>query len=192
MNRPARAAGVLLLGIAAIALVIGLITLFGGNNGGGQAGPTTPPISSNPPAPTHTVPPTTSVMPPATSTTTRPGPTTTTKAPVPPPTSHPQPSTHAQPVRIYNNSTIKGLASRAADDFRRGGWNVVEVGNYSQGIIATATVYYRPGTAEEAAARELAQTYGMRVEPRFAGIQAASAGVIVIVTNDYTGHPGKG
>jgi hypothetical protein len=111
---------------------------------------------------------------------------------VPPPSTAQPPSTRLQPVRIYNNSTIKGLAARAANDFRNGGWKVVEVGNYSQGIIATATVYYRPGTAEEAAAREMARTYGMRVEPRFAGIQSASPGVIVIVTNDYTGKPGKG
>ena len=95
-------------------------------------------------------------------------------------------------MRIYNNSRIKNLAAQAASDIRAGGWNVVEVGNYSQGIIATATVYYRPGTAEEAAARELGATYGLRVEPRFEGIKDASPGVIVIVTNDYTGHPGKG
>ena len=192
-NRSARAAGFLLLAIAAIALVIGVISLFGGG-GGDQAGPTPTPSST---APSPTVPPTSQQPPPTTSakpptsTTTKPPPATSTTAKPPPHTSA-QPSTHAQPVRIYNNSTIKGLAAQAAKDIRGGGWNVVEVGNYSQGIIATATVYYRPGTAEEAAARELAQKYGLRVEPRFAGIQAASPGVIVIVTNDYTGHPGKG
>lgn len=191
-NRSARAAGFLLLGIAAIALVIGVITLFGGS-GDNNAGPTPTPSStttSTTPPPSTQPPPTTSVKPPPSTTTTPPPATTTTVKP-PPHTAAP-PSTHAQPVRIYNNSTIKGLAAQAAKDIRGGGWNVVEVGNYSQGIIATATVYYRPGTPEEAAARELAQTYGLRVEPRFAGIQAASPGVIVIVTNDYTGKPGKG
>lgn len=190
-NRSARAAGFLLLGIAAIALVIGVISLFGGS-GDDKAGPTPSPSSTTTAPPTSAKPPpSTSVKPPPATTTTKPPPVTTTTAKPPSHTAAP-PSTHAQPVRIYNNSTIKGLAKRAEADFRRGGWNVVEVGNYSQGIIATATVYYRPGTAEEAAARDLARTYGMRVEPRFAGIQSASPGVIVIVTNDYTGKPGKG
>jgi LytR cell envelope-related transcriptional attenuator len=193
-NRSARAAGFLLLGVAAIALVIGVITLFGGGSDGDQAGPKPPPSSTTAPPPGPTTsqapPPSTSVKPPPTSTTKPPASTTTTAKP--PPHTNAPPSTHAQPVRIYNNSTIKGLAKRAADDIRGGGWKVVEVGNYSQGIIATATVYYRPGTDEEAAARELARTYGLRVEPRFAGLQAASPGVIVIVTNDYTGKPGKG
>ena len=190
-NRSARAAGFLLLGVAAIALVLGVISLFGGGGDGQAATPTQPSSTtaqSPAPPPTSAPPASTSARPPA-STTTKPPPATTTTKPSPPAST--QPPTHAQPVRIYNNSTIKGLAARAADDIRRGGWNVVEVGNYSQGIIATATVYYRPGTAEEAAARELAQTYGLRVEPRFAGIQDASAGLIVIVTNDYTGKPGK-
>ncbi|TDQ04614.1 LytR C-terminal domain-containing protein [Labedaea rhizosphaerae] len=195
-NRSARAAGFLLLGIAAIALVIGVITLFGGSgkdNAGPTPSPSTTTTSAAPPT-SPQPPPSTSVKPPpaSTSSSTPPPATTTTTTAKPPPHTSAPPSTHAQPVRIYNNSTIHGLAAQAAKDIRGGGWNVVEVGNYSQGIIATATVYYRPGTAEEAAARELARTYGLRVEPRFAGIQAASPGVIVIVTNDYTGKPGKG
>jgi hypothetical protein len=85
---------------------------------------------------------------------------------------------------VLNNSTISGLADRAADDFRGSGWNVTEVGNH-QGRIPVTTVYYRPGTAEEAQAKELAQQFGIRAEPRFEGIQAASPGIIVIVTKEY-------
>ena len=57
--------------------------------------------------------------------------------------------------------------------------------NYPSGIIATSTVYYRPGTAEQSAASSLASAFGLRVEPRFTGIDDAAPGLIVIVTNDY-------
>lgn len=91
------------------------------------------------------------------------------------------------PVRVYNNSTVKGLAADASDDLRALGWDVVETGNYSDGVVPASTVYYRPGTDEEALARSLAKTFGMRVEPRFDGIADASPGVIMIVTQDYAG-----
>ncbi|MFC5995434.1 LytR C-terminal domain-containing protein [Pseudonocardia hispaniensis] len=89
------------------------------------------------------------------------------------------------PVRVYNNSTITGLAARAADDFRGSGWQVTNVANYPSGIIPTTTVYYRPGSDEQAAAQALGRQFGMRVEPRFEGLADASPGLIVIVTNDY-------
>jgi hypothetical protein len=88
-------------------------------------------------------------------------------------------------VRVYNNSTVTGLAARAADDFRSDGWQVAQVSNYPSGIIATSTVYFRPGTNEQTAASSLGSQFGLRVEPRFAGIDDATPGLIVIVTNDY-------
>jgi LytR cell envelope-related transcriptional attenuator len=89
------------------------------------------------------------------------------------------------PLRVYNNSTISGLAARAAEDFRRAGWSIDEVGNYPHGIIPTTTVYFRPGTGEEEPALALGEQFGMRVNPRFEGLQNATPGIIVIVTNDY-------
>jgi hypothetical protein len=90
-------------------------------------------------------------------------------------------------LRVYNNSTIRGLAARAAEDFRSEGWRVVEVGNYSRGTIPTSTVYYQRETGQRAAAETLGREFGLRVEPRFAGIRDASPGLIVIVTRDYGG-----
>jgi hypothetical protein len=90
-------------------------------------------------------------------------------------------------VRVYNNSTIKGLAQRAADDFRRAGYDVPEVGNYAAGRIYTTTVYFRPGTEEEGQARDVAAHFGARLEPRFEGIEHSRPGVIAIITNDYKG-----
>lgn len=91
------------------------------------------------------------------------------------------------PVRVYNNSTITGLAGKASDEVRANGWTVADTGNYSQGTIPTTTVYFRPGTDEEGSARELAAVLRARVEPRFDGIRAAPAGIILIVTNDFQG-----
>ena len=90
-------------------------------------------------------------------------------------------------VRVYNNSTISGLAHRAAEDLRKAGYDVPEVGNYAAGKIPTTTVYFRPGSDEERQARELAAKIGARVEARFDGIQDATPGLIAIITNDYKG-----
>jgi hypothetical protein len=88
-------------------------------------------------------------------------------------------------VRVYNNSTIRGLAARAARDLGAAGWTVVEVGNYARGTIPTTTVYYQEGTDQRAEAEALAAQFKIRVEPRFPGIENASPGLIMIVTNDY-------
>jgi hypothetical protein len=90
-------------------------------------------------------------------------------------------------VRVYNNSTISGLAAHAADDFRGAGWTVDAVDNYpsSEGIIPTSTVYFRPGTGEEGSAQRIGSEFGLRAAPRFAGLTDASPGLIIIVTNDY-------
>lgn len=94
-------------------------------------------------------------------------------------------------VRVYNNSNIDNLASRAAGDLRDQGWTVAEVDNYPYGVVPATTAYYRKGTEEKAAALSLAAAFGMRAQPRFDGISDASPGVIIIVTKDYTGPVGK-
>ncbi len=201
MSRPMKAAGVALIGVAIIAAVIGGISALGGggSNEAGPSGTSTPPGTSG-----SSTPPTTSSPAPPTSTPTSPTPSSpspTTPAPGQPTSGQPgqpgrpgdqQASNKWVTVRVFNNSTIKGLAARAKDDFAGAGWNVTEVSNYSQGIIPATTAYYRPGTDEEAAAKQLAQEFGFKAEPRFAGIQDATPGVIVIVTNNYeSGHKGS-
>lgn len=204
LSRPMRLAGVALLGIAAIAGIIGIVTAVSGNGGDNNtAEPTPAPPSASSsssgtevpgtpsPAPASTTPPaeTTTGAPPATS------------GPAGAPTTAPSnnggvPADQAAakwvPVRVYNNSTISGLAARAAADLRADGWNVVEVSNYPYGVIPTTTAFYTPGTDEETAAKALASWFSMKAEPRFEGIQDASPGVIVIVTNDYQGLRAKG
>ena len=182
-SRPAKAAGFALLGVAAVALIIGVVSLFGGGEEtppvAGGSSSETPPVQTTSESPG----PTTASSPPVVTTTTAP-PTTTSAAA--PPVSQ-QPGAVKVPVRVYNNSTVTGLANKASDEVRANGWTVAETGNYSQGVIPTTTVYYRAGTDEEASAKELAAVLRARVEPRFAGIESAAAGIILIVTNDYQG-----
>jgi len=111
-------------------------------------------------------------------------------APAPAPAPGGSSSVPHGPLRVYNNSLIQGLAARAAADFRSAGWTVAEIGGYPGATIPTSTVYYRPGTDEQTVAQEIGRAFGLRVEPRFAGIQSASPGVIVIVTREYR-SPGK-
>jgi cytoskeletal protein RodZ len=189
-SRPGRVAGVALLGLAGVALIIGLITVFGGN-GDGSANETQPP---RPPATSTSTPsaPSTSARPPSSTSTSVSAPTTTTTTTTVPPGDGNGEPAKSIPVRVLNNSKVKGLAATAAADLKADGWQVTEVGNYSATNVPTTTVYFRPGTDEEAAARALAASFGLQVEPRIAGIQSQPAGVIVIVTGDYkAGSGGK-
>lgn len=201
-SRPGRIAGVALLGLAGVALVIGLITALGGNGDGradgGQPSSRTTVITGPPGSDTssgNSSGNTTTSRPPASSTSQAPpsSGTPTTGQTTPPGGDGNGEPAKSVPIRVLNNSTIKGLAKKAADDLKADGWNVSGTGNYSAGVIPTTTVYYRPGTDEEAAARAIGTAFGMRVEPRFEGITDASPGVIVIVTNDYgdKGSDGK-
>jgi len=197
---PLRVGGLALLGAGAVAALIGLATLLPGGSS-----TTTPAATTPPPAPTAA--PTAAATPGAT-VAAQPAPTVPAAVPTvgptvaiaapPPAAPAPAPAPAAPqagtgggsaaargPVRVYNNSTVTGLAARAANDFRADGWQVGQVSNYSQGIIPTSTVYYRPGTAEQTAATRIASEFGLRTEPRFSGIDDATPGLIVIVTNDY-------
>ncbi|MGH3435765.1 MAG: LytR C-terminal domain-containing protein [Sciscionella sp.] len=204
-------AGVALIAVAAAALVVGIVTAVTSGGSGNQASGQGPRPVTGSHAPgaartggssathgaSHTAKPSaTSTSSSTSSHTTRPPLGATTTVIAAPPAGNNQNGEAQQaaqrsgadksaPVRVYNNSTIKGLASRAAADIRRDGYHVVEVSNYPGGVIPTTTVYYRPGTHEQGTADSLAKAIGARVAPRFAGIQHASPGVILIVTKDY-------
>jgi hypothetical protein len=221
---PLRVSGLALIGVAAVAAIIGLVTVATNGSGEGEpaaapaltlsasaTAPAGPAPSADAPQPGSAAPTTDGSVPPF-------GPTPTAAIAAPPtaqapgaaPGAAPAPGGNGTgtadgnsggggkvgagggsegsvrvPLRVYNNSTISGLAERAAADFRNAGWTVEEVANYPDGIIPTSTVYYRPGTGEQAPAQALGDEFGLRVSPRFEGLQDASGGLIVIVTNDY-------
>ncbi|HEX5403503.1 MAG TPA: LytR C-terminal domain-containing protein [Pseudonocardiaceae bacterium] len=187
--RPTRLVGFVLVGVAVVAVGLGVFTLT--SNGASPQGQGRPPVTSGttpPPATTTTPKPTrTTTTKPRPTTTQQPSGQTTTVAP-PPPANTTTPSLkQTVGVRVYNNSFIKDLAAKAADAFTSDGFNVVQVGNYSQGNIPTSTVYFSPAPGEQQVATELGKDFGMRVLPRFPGIAFASPGVIVIVTMDFKG-----
>ncbi|MFD5249129.1 LytR C-terminal domain-containing protein [Amycolatopsis sp. NPDC058340] len=203
LSRPMKAAGLALVGVAVIAAVIGGITLTSGGGDSDTATPpgTTPtssdgatqPSSPAPGSPPASTPPASSSAPPSSA-----------PASSAPPSSQPgQTGQPGQPggdqqashkwvtVRVYNNSTIQGLAEQAAKDFRASGWNVSEVKGYP-GRLPETVAYYRPGTDEEAAAKALALEFGFRAEPRFKEIENIGPGVIVILTKDYKANDKDG
>lgn len=184
----AKLGGIALIGVGALAAVFGVATAMSGG----------PESAAQPPPAPVPVPPASSALPPQPMPVQPEVPSQPTPVPaqLPSPASQPSPGGADQGspkivVRVYNNSTIKGLANRAADEFRQAGYDVPEVGNYAGGTIYTTTIYFRPGTEEEAQARDVAAHFGARVEPRFEGIQQSSPGVIAIITNDYKGIQGK-
>ena len=93
-----------------------------------------------------------------------------------------EPPSLAVPVVVLNNSRITGLADRAAERFRRGGWPVSQTGNF-RGQIPVTTVYYDPGLQAEAQALADAFEGIVRVRPRFETLPAR--GVVVVVTREF-------
>lgn len=97
----------------------------------------------------------------------RPAPTTTSPTVTAPPKAPPKPKPAIDRsevfVEIYNNTSIKGLAGRAANRASGAGWNVVASDNW-YGTIPASTVYY-PKRLEDAA-KALAKDLGIRrVQP---------------------------
>lgn len=216
-SSPLRLGGLVLLGIAAVAAVVGLVSLAGGGDSPSTTPSAAPPSSAKAAVPPPAPPPRSAAAPakpapvvPPPVKPAAPAPTPhTAPAPLPaaglPPVGEPAGPKGSPagasgsgaksgdsgrvaakvPVRVYNNSLVRDLAERVAADFRADGWQVTEVGNYPAGVIPSSTIYYRPDTDEQAAAQALATSFGMRAEPRFAGLRDASPGLIAIVTKDY-------
>jgi hypothetical protein len=174
-----------LLALAGIALlVVGLIALDGSDETPPGAAPA--PTSTASQAPTETGSPSVSPSPSPTSSAAAPIPT----APIPTATTTPPaPSPVARaPLTVLNNSTIPGLADRAAAAAERRGWRVAQVGNFAGRLPAT-TVYYTSGNAaEERAARQLAAEFPQigQVLSRYAGLPPTPAGIVLVVTRDWS------
>lgn len=187
--RPARLAGFVLLGVAVVAVGLGIFALADSASGQTSSSPPTSQhtapetittTTAKPTTPTTTAAPTTTTPPPTTS---YPSGQTTTVVAAPPPNTGP-PAPPPVPVRVYDNGTIPKAGARAAAALQADGFDVVQVGNYAQGDIPTTTVYYTSAPGEQDTAQAIGQKFGWRVAPRFPGIADASPGVIVMITND--------
>jgi LytR cell envelope-related transcriptional attenuator len=179
----ARLFGGLLAVVGIALLVVGVLALGGGDGEEAPpgAGPA-PSTTAGQPSPTSTAP--TASMTPSRATTA--APTTATASP----TSSPAglPAVPRAPLTVLNNSTIAGLADRAAAAAERRGWQIAQVGNFA-GRLPVSTAYYTPGNAaEERAARQLAAEFPQvgQVLPRYAGLPPTPAGVVLVVTRDWS------
>ena len=187
-SSPAPPAGARLVGgvlaLAGIALlVLGLLALRGG---GDDSPPAAAPTSTAPASPTSSSP---STVAPTTEVTAQPTSRPTTVVPPPPTPSTAEPSGLARaPLTVLNNSTVAGLADRAAAAAERRGWDVAQVGNFA-GRLPVTTAYFTPGdAASERAARQLAVEFPQvgQVLPRYAGLPPTPAGIVLVVTRDWS------
>jgi LytR cell envelope-related transcriptional attenuator len=191
--RPARLAAFVLLGVAVVAVGLGVFSLTG--NGQPTANTGHPPVTATTtaaPASTTTHP--ASSAPGATTTaptTSYPSGQTTTVAPPPgaATTTAPPASPYAGvPVIALNNSTIKNLAETAGSDFRAAGFDVAQTGNYAYTTIPASTVYYTPSIAgQQVVAQALAQQFGMQLAVRTPDFAGYPPGVVAVVTKDFNG-----
>lgn len=181
----ARLIGALVALLGVVLLVVGVVALGGGDSGPSGAAPApTPSVVTSPASPSRST-----GSPSASKSTGQP--TTASRTTVGPPprtTAAPPPTSAARaPLTVLNNSTINGLADRAAGEVQNRGWQVAQVGNFAGRLPAT-TVYYTPGDAAgQAAANELAREFPQidQVLPRYAGLPPTPAGIVLVVTKDW-------
>jgi hypothetical protein len=177
----ARLIGALVALVGVVLLVVGVVALGGGDSGSSGAAPA-PSVASSP---------ATASRPAGSPSASTSGGARTTTAPrttvAPPPGATPPRTSARAPLTVLNNSTIRGLADRAAGEVQNRGWQVAQVGNFA-GRLATTTVYYTPGDAAgQAAANELAREFPQidQVLPRYAGLPPTPAGIVLVVTKDW-------
>jgi cytochrome c peroxidase len=96
------------------------------------------------------------------------------------------PKTSAKPaaksdIRVYNISSQQGLAGRAADQLKEGGYNVTEVDNLSLPNVSATTVYFGNGPGEHETADAVGQLLKAPVQPRIPEVADQPPGVIVVV-----------
>lgn len=172
--------------LAAIAMVLVLLTTCQGGFDASNA-PTTPsptlstPIVTQPVVVPVTTPPTHSATPTSTPTASH----TTKPTTSPTPTSTPTPSSTAAAltsVNIYNGTTKVGLAASWAKKLKPKGWTIRSVSNWASQTIKTTVVYYPPG--QKASAQKLAADVGnARVAPATSSAMSSIALTLVLGTS---------
>ncbi|WP_328523969.1 LytR C-terminal domain-containing protein [Kribbella sp. NBC_00359] len=205
MSRPKGDRGQVLSSLVAVAAVVaivaGLLVLFGTRGHDSQAdepsGATTPKPSTKPtsgpstiaasipgPSSEPTEPATTPPQAPSSTPTTAPT-TEPSSQPTQPPATQPTtiPAAERPAAEIYNNTSRKGLADSVAGRARQAGWTVAGADNW-HGKIAESTVYYPPGMLD--AANELARDIGVgRTKGALDNMKKDR--LTVILTSDYAG-----
>jgi LytR cell envelope-related transcriptional attenuator len=147
--------------LGTVAVVFGLLTLFGNN--GAPAGDDDAAAGASTPAPTTSADGTTPAQPDPTEAVTAP------------------PELRGE-VGVLNATGVPGLAGRAQEALEAGGWPVPATDTYS-GDVDVTTVFYPPG--EEETARALAAQFPQikAVEPTIEGLTTSR--LVLILADDY-------
>lgn len=92
---------------------------------------------------------------------------------------------------VLNNSTVKGLASKKADELKEQGYEVAHVGNLADQVLPETTVYYNWNSGDasgaEAAAKKLANELGgvakqKKLDDKLPQEAKETEGLVVVLT----------
>jgi LytR cell envelope-related transcriptional attenuator len=84
-------------------------------------------------------------------------------------------------VRVYNISSQSGIASKAADQIKQGGYNVTEIGNLTLPKVSATTVYFGSAAGEQETAEAVGKLLKAPVAARTPDVSNQPPGVIVVV-----------
>jgi LytR cell envelope-related transcriptional attenuator len=84
-------------------------------------------------------------------------------------------------VRVYNISSQSGIASKAADQIKQGGYNVTDIGNLTLPKVSATTVYFGSAAGEQETAEAVGKLLKAPVAPRTPDVSDQPPGVIVVV-----------
>jgi hypothetical protein len=84
-------------------------------------------------------------------------------------------------VRVYNISSQSGIASKAADQIKQGGYNVTEIGNLTLPKVSATTVYFGSAAGERETAEAVGKLLKAPVAARTPDVTDQPPGVIVVV-----------
>jgi hypothetical protein len=85
-------------------------------------------------------------------------------------------------VLVFNISNSRGVAGKAADQIKQGGYNVTKVDNLTLPDVSKTTVYYTDVPGEHETADAVGKLLNAVVAPRTKDVADQPPGVIVVVT----------
>jgi LytR cell envelope-related transcriptional attenuator len=84
-------------------------------------------------------------------------------------------------VRVYNISSQSGVAGKAADQIKQGGYNVTDISNLTLPDVSKTTVYFGSADGEHETADAVGKLLKAPVLPRTPAVAGQPPGVIVVV-----------
>jgi hypothetical protein len=85
-------------------------------------------------------------------------------------------------VLVFNISGSQGVAGKAADQIKQGGFNVTKVDNLTLPDVSKTTVYFTDAPGEHETADAVGQLLNAVVAPRTQEVADQPPGVLVVVT----------